>query len=225
MTMLDARSELKRIRIRRRDTGEEMEVHFNPASLVVAHAARWNEPTASTAADVPLPEYIRALPRQLELNLVFDGVEGERDVVGDIACLASWMKPSERSRSEGHAQPPILEVDWNEPSKFDCYLQAVQATYKLFDRDGTPLRADVKLTLKEVPADPPGTNPTSGGERGHKRHVVTAGETLHSVASRELGDPRLWRGLALINGIDDPLRLRPGAVLHVPPRDAAAEHA
>lgn len=217
------RSELKRIRIRRKDTGEAFEVHFNPASLEISHDAEWRTRPATSAADVPLPEYISAKPRALSLRLTFDGVEGGRDVVADVARLASWMKPSDRSREEGHAQPPILEVDWNEPSRFDCYLSGLGVTYTLFDRDGTPLRASVTASLKEVPADPPATNPSSGGERGHRRHVVGAGETLHSVARREFGDPRLWRGLALYNGIDDPLRLTPGRTLHIPPRDLAAE--
>jgi len=218
------RSELKRIRIRRKDTLEEFKVHFNPASMEIRHEAEWSQRPAGSAADVPLPEYISAKPRLLSLALTLDGVEGGRDVAADVARLASWMKPSARSREQGNAQPPILEVDWNAPSRFDCYLQSVAVNYTLFDRDGTPLRAVATAALKEVPADPPLTNPSSGGVLGHRRHMVTTGDTLHSVARQELGDPRLWRGLAALNGIDDPLRVAPGRILQIPPRDVVAEH-
>jgi nucleoid-associated protein YgaU len=46
---------------------------------------------------------------------------------------------------------------------------------------------------------------------------VVAGDTLASVAYAEYGDPNGWRRLAEANDIDDPLRLRDGVVLHVPP--------
>jgi nucleoid-associated protein YgaU len=47
-------------------------------------------------------------------------------------------------------------------------------------------------------------------------HTVVAGDTLASVAFRQYGDPAMWRPLAAFNGIDDPLRVRPGATLFVP---------
>ena len=47
-------------------------------------------------------------------------------------------------------------------------------------------------------------------------HTVVAGDTLASLAYREYGDPTLWRPLAAFNGIDDPLRLPPGATLLLP---------
>ena len=47
-------------------------------------------------------------------------------------------------------------------------------------------------------------------------HRLVAGETLASVAYAEYGDPTQWRPLAAYNGIDDPMRLRPGATLMLP---------
>ena len=44
-------------------------------------------------------------------------------------------------------------------------------------------------------------------------HVLTEGETLHSVAWAEYRQARYWRGLAAFNGIDDPLRVEPGTML------------
>jgi len=48
-----------------------------------------------------------------------------------------------------------------------------------------------------------------------------AGDTLASVAYEEYRNPTKWRALAEANGIDDPMRLRPGAVLIVPNRGEA----
>jgi nucleoid-associated protein YgaU len=217
------RNELKRARIRRKDTGEEFEVQFNPESFSIMHAAEWRHSSGPTAERTPAAEYICPQPRELTLNLTFDAVENDRDIVGDVQRLASWMLPAERSQEEGHIQPPVLEVDWNTPSRFECHLESVNAAYTLFRRDGTPVRATVTVTLKELPAPLPGTNPSSGGERGHRRYVVTAAESLHSIAHREYGDPRLWRAIAAVNHVDDPLTLAPGRVLHLPPRDQVAQ--
>ena len=37
-----------------------------------------------------------------------------------------------------------------------------------------------------------------------------------SVAQAELGNPGYWRAIAEVNGIDDPLRVRPGQALLIP---------
>jgi nucleoid-associated protein YgaU len=82
----------------------------------------------------------------------------------------------------------------------------------------------VTVSLEEVPTDPPPkTNPTSGGIAGRRTHIVAGAETLQSVAFGEYGDAALWRGLADLNGIDDPFRVRPGTSLLIPPATVAAE--
>ncbi|MBK6318986.1 MAG: LysM peptidoglycan-binding domain-containing protein [Dehalococcoidia bacterium] len=89
----------------------------------------------------------------------------------------------------------------------------------MFLGDGTPVRATVNLSLKQAkdPGRFPAQNPTSGGAAGHKRHVVLQRETLDSIAAREYGEARHWRHIAEANGIEDPMRLRPGTVLALPP--------
>ena len=93
----------------------------------------------------------------------------------------------------------------------------------LFRVDGTPIRATCNIRLEEVPQEAARQNPTSGTRPGMRVHVVTEGETLHSVAWAEYHQARYWRGLAAFNGIDDPLRVAPGTTLLLPsPRDAAS---
>jgi nucleoid-associated protein YgaU len=45
---------------------------------------------------------------------------------------------------------------------------------------------------------------------------VSHGETLSAIAGRAYGNPRLWRPIALRNGIEDPRALRLGMHLIVP---------
>jgi nucleoid-associated protein YgaU len=59
-------------------------------------------------------------------------------------------------------------------------------------------------------------NPTSGTPRPHRTHRVQPGETLDRITARYYGDSTKWRLLAVANGIEDPLALRPGSLITVP---------
>ncbi len=48
--------------------------------------------------------------------------------------------------------------------------------------------------------------------------ATVAGQRLEHLAHRYYGDPAKWRTLAIINNVDDPLRLRRASVLKVPLR-------
>ncbi len=69
---------------------------------------------------------------------------------------------------------------------------------------------------RRCPTSPGRQNPTSGSENVRQSHLLIAGDTLASVAYAEYGDPSAWRAVARFNGIDDPLRCRPGMRLLLP---------
>jgi nucleoid-associated protein YgaU len=80
-----------------------------------------------------------------------------------------------------------------------------------------------QVTLEEIPTPIPKQNPTSGALTSHRTTVVTAGDTLQSIAYREYRNPNLWRAIAEANDIDDPLRLPSGTQLLLPAPPEAAE--
>ena len=203
--------------------GEEVLCAFNPAEYTVATSAEWRETPRSGATTAPTPEFVGTRPRTMRMTLLFDAwATDSEDVASDVDQLLGWTNPTSRSLSQGRPAPPILSFRWGQNTYFDAYLGSVDARYTMFKSDGAPVRATVDVTLVEVPSDPPNQNPTSGGLAGHQTAVLTAGETLHSIAHREYGSAALWRGLAAANRIDDPLRVETGRHLLVPPRQEAA---
>ncbi len=98
-------------------------------------------------------------------------------------------------------------------------LEKVDVEYKRFDWTGVPVWAEVTLSLVEYTAPLPRQNPTSGGVTGHRRHTVVAGDGLVQIATRAYGTPHAWRAVAEANGLDDPLRVRPGTRLVLPAPD------
>ncbi len=82
--------------------------------------------------------------------------------------------------------------------------------------DGTPVRATVELTIVGQSEKLARTNPTSHAIDSRRVRTLTDGDTLQSIAHRELGKAAYWRAVAELNGIDDPQRVSSGTVLLIP---------
>lgn len=125
-------------------------------------------------------------------------------------------------------KPAELTFQWGPPMLGFMYtvtLKSVKITYKRFTSAGIPIRAEVTLTMDEVPSLL-GTlpqNPTSGGLAGRRAHTVGHGESLQSIATANYGNPNAWRRIAAVNGIKDPTRVRPGATIYLPNPDEMAQ--
>jgi nucleoid-associated protein YgaU len=159
-------------------------------------------------------------------DIIFDG----QNVIRDCAQLLKWTYPiqDQKNPSADHMVMPILYFSWNDfesglkfldpAGRTALVLAKVDVTYVRFDPMGAVTRAKVNLSCKIPPSALEGTNPTSGGRPARTGHLVTAGEDLPGIARANYGSPGYWRQLAQLNGIDDPLRVRPGDRLFVPGR-------
>ncbi|MEV6909256.1 hypothetical protein [Amycolatopsis sp. NPDC051071] len=141
---------------------------------------------------------------------------------------SSTLQPSLKDfwSSPVYYKLPVLRFMWGIGAPFHnklVNLEKVTVDYQRFDFTGTPVWARIALTLVEFTRDPPPTNPTSRGVPGRTRHVVTQGENIMQIAHRAYGSPNAWRRVAEANGIDDPLRVKPGRTLMLPPADLAPE--
>ncbi|MDN4591994.1 iron dicitrate transport regulator FecR [Xenophilus aerolatus] len=58
----------------------------------------------------------------------------------------------------------------------------------------------------------------AAGQGGYTTHQVSPGETLATIGARYLREPRQWRQLQRLNGIDDPDALAPGSTVRIPAR-------
>jgi len=202
---------------------KELRFTFNPSEYTVAKSATWNRPQAKDAKKAGRPEFQGANAQTLQMEIFLDDSE-TGDVAKAIATLFDWVKPTDSSVKKKKPQPPILTFIWGTNPALDgfqAYLKSISAKYTLFKPDGTPVRATANITLEEAPPDKKKQNPTSGAIQGRSVHVVREGDSLTSIAYQEFDDPGAWRGLAAFNGIDDPLRVKPGARILIPTMDEA----
>lgn len=199
---------------------------YNPTEFSLSKSAEWDDPGVSLDKQWAPPTYKRTAPGRIAMEILFDAFEELMgDVTDQVQKLINWTKPGPPD-AHGVEKPPLLQFRWGASQALMgmyFYLESVSATYTLFRADGTPIRATCSISLVEATNPAHRQNPTSGGRRGLESHVVSEGETLHSVAWARYGQAGYWRALAAFNEIDDPLRLAPGTRLLIPPRrDAAA---
>lgn len=203
------------------DTGETVVCNYNPTEFEVRKTVSWStEPRRGH--NVPQVEFTSGNAEELTLRLFFDTFEIKQDVrmvftkrLWDMALVDE----SRRARWSGRGRPPHVKFIWGRIWSFTAVITSISQRFTMFMEDGTPVRAEVNLSLKQVAdeAEFPWQNPTSGGNPGYRHHRLQAGERLDTVAAEAYGDPNHWRFVAEVNDIDDPLQLVPGTVLTLPP--------
>lgn len=195
---------------------DRIELPFNPKEWAITHAAEWKSETTKKSA--PPPEFKGPKPASANVEIFLDESDrSDGDISKTIARLQKLVAPEANSVSSNKPSAPHVLFEWGKAITFRGYVDSVAVKYTLFRGQGTPIRGTATVAMKEFPVPASGQNPTSGGRAGHRSHRLVAGDTLASVAYAEYGDPNRWRHLAEHNGIDDPLRVREGMVVHVPP--------
>ncbi len=210
--------------IRNLDTDATVTCMFNPTKYSFTKSVGWGLKEGASGRGLNLPplEFTGGEAATITLNLFFDTTASGEDVrtayTNKLWELA-LINPDKIDQATQTGRPPRCMFEWGQAWSFEAVVTNITQTFTMFLEDGTPVRATVDLSLKQA-TDPgrfPAQNPTSGGIAGHKTHVVEQRETLDLIAAREYGQSRYWRQIADFNGIVDPMRVRPGTVLTLPP--------
>jgi nucleoid-associated protein YgaU len=193
---------------------------YNPKELGFKKSASWESKPAKAAQHTPPPEFQGADPIELSVEIFLDHFETGDDISSTIDRLLGCCVPTPQSVAMKKPSPPWVRFGWGARQPMTAYVESVDVRCTMFDESGRPLRGTCTVTMKEVPTDPSGQNPTSGALAPIGSHVVAEGDTLASIAYDQYADPTAWRLVAQANDIDDPFSLVPGQRLLVP--DVAA---
>ena len=188
---------------------------FNPEQYTVKKTNNWTS-ESQRERDIPLVVFGSGGDTTLTLNdLHFDtyGATPATDVRAHTGKVFDLMKIVPRL-----GRPKKVSFRWK-GGYFRAVITSATQALTMFLSDGTPVRAKVSLEFRMVEEGSDaarGTNPTSFA-RSYKVRTVLQGETLDTIAFQEYGDPMKWRAIADYNSLEDPLRLRPGQRLALPP--------
>ncbi|MGW6788441.1 CIS tube protein [Streptomyces chartreusis] len=194
----------------------ELVFPLNPTEYSVSKSVSFAE-IAVPGLDSPTLQFVRGGARVLKLDALVDAAEEPEPARRDVQ--KRWLDALESMtlrRSATHA-PPVMVFRWGANPSFTGVLESLSSTYVLFDRDGTPTRAKVSLSLKEFLTAQEQQNASAlGSPTVEKVWTVRRGDTLASIAAAVYRDPGRWRVLAAANALADPRALVPGTALTVP---------
>lgn len=172
-------------------------------------------------------------PYVLQIPVLLDGFATDTSVEPSIEALRRIM----RNPVGGRGEPPVVRVEgatiplpqlrWvlNEMAPGAVVRRAdgarVRAFYTLTFLEYEA--ADILVAARPTPATAargrqgaPAASGTGRGTRTARTYTVRAGDTLGTIAARQLGDARRYREIATLNKIRDPNRIRVGQVLRLP---------
>jgi hypothetical protein len=191
-------------------TLEKVYVQFNPEEYTLNKDINYAQ-AAVPGLSGPILQFVHGNMTTLEMELFVDSYEAHTDV----RLLTSKITDLMTINSDTHA-PPLLLFTWGQLS-FQCVLARVSQRFIMFLPDGTPVRARLNVTFNEY-IDPEAEVARNNLQTADfsKEHVVLEGESLSGIAGKLYEDPRLWRPIAIFNGIADPRSVRAGQRLRVP---------
>lgn len=156
------------------------------------------------------------------VELFLDAWKTGGTITAQLAVVDALAPP--RGTTEG----PVLYVIGSPivSSTIPWVAQKVSFYDWLERHDGQPARVTVTFELIEhrvadvvtrsSPAKRSGARNGTPSRGQPRRHVVKAGESLTSIAAKELGKASRWAEIAKLNGIRDPKRIRVGQSLTLP---------
>lgn len=206
--------------------GKPFKAMFNPESLGEKHAtALVKNRGLSTGQKVT---YAYTEPSELSLRLLLDntgshelGVEalanaltGANQTVGER--IQHLLAIGFHMNGEIH-EPNYLIVTWGNLI-FPCRLKNLDINYTLFNPDGTPLRAELNITLL-FDQDYKKSQSIAGKSSPDLTHsrIVKAGDTLPLLSKGIYGSASYYLWIARQNQLDDFRNLNPGQRLFFPP--------
>jgi len=206
---------LSKVTITNVDTKGKVVALFNPKEYSISKTTNWKNLDTS-GRDMPDVQFTTGQRRELSMELFFDTYDTKKNVKEYVQKIEKLMLID----VEKH-RPPIVLVSWGENAlNFQCVLEQMEQRYTMFTNEGTPVRAIINVTFREIDPNQNGSL-VSQGEKESPDHtkirVIREGDTLQHLAHIEYEDPALWKILATSNDIEDPLNIPAGTVIQVPP--------
>jgi hypothetical protein len=218
--------------------GPPLTVNYNPTEYTLSKGAQLAE-IAIPGLDSPIIQFVRGQTETLSLDLFFDTTEaGMDDSAISVTTVTDQFYQMIKIDGTTHA-PPICFFSWGStfPGQrsyasmglstgtgsqqrygFKCVVESVRQRYTLFNPQGVPLRATLTVSLKEYKtlAEQIAEINAQSPDHSHS-HVVQVGETLNQISTAVYNDPTQWRAIANQNNIWNPMNLKPGTMLDIPP--------
>lgn len=201
------------------ESGTTYRVAINPEKYSLSYKAEYSIENSPGTTGGKL-NYHRSLPENLTLEFLFDRtgvfVDSKPKDDGVIGDIADFKKVTFDFNGDIH-RPNYLKVSWGD-LLFKCVVTEFNIEYKLFNSNGKPIRAIVKVTFKNfvAEAERAARENKSSPDLTHER-TVKEGDNLPLMTYRIYGDPKYYLEVARVNGLTNFRKLTPGQKIFFPP--------
>jgi len=204
-----------------------LEVMYNPTEYESSVTANWDgqgDNENITKLHRPrnvMPSFGGSEFGSLTLKLLFDSYEQRVDVredhevtqAGKVKKIIGTKKIVELGiptvEGKEAKRPPMCLFSWGK-FNFSGVIEKVEQKFIMFLSNGTPVRANVTITMRRIITSKREMVKMMGREACRKFRVVKEGERLDILAEEEMKNPSSWRKIAEANNIADPLNF-PGS--------------
>jgi hypothetical protein len=189
----------------------EIEVHFNPASLVYTVENSTHQPSATPKRK----QYAASFSGKLSMDLQFDTTNFGDDVRLTTNQVAAFMQSSanvDRNKKGASAKAqPAVSFQWGS-YEFKGTMESFKETIDFFSAEGVPLRSLVSILLLQQ--DVVFSDATTATSKVEGSLVPTGANDSAADAAKRGGHPPAMRQLGTDNGLES-LRFTGGASLQV----------
>jgi nucleoid-associated protein YgaU len=162
----------------------------------------------------PLLQFTKGGLETLSMELFFDSYEDGSDVRSYTDQITDLLKIDGSINA-----PPVVKFIWGTLS-FTCVLKRASRKFTMFLPDGTPVRSTMNVTFQKYGIDEEAADNRPGSPNKTRVHAVNEGDSLWSLSARFYGSSGQWRQIADKNAIDDPMKLKAGMQIIIPPADS-----
>lgn len=196
---------------------DSIEAFINPETYSRSFSVRYN-PSEETGANGVTQRFAGIATSGFELDLVVDGtgvagaIEG-----GTVNGYIDKLKAVVYKYVGKEHKPNYIKITWG-TQIFIGICDKLTLKYTLFNPDGTPLRASVKMSLRESVdyATKAKEAKKSSPDLTHVR-TVKAGDNLPLMTYQIYGDSSYYLEVARANNLKSVLSIKPGDQLYFPP--------
>jgi len=197
----------------------EMSVQVNPESYVHKTEVKYDSKQAFGTTGKQL-KFAKIEPQKMDFEFLFDStgiIDGLNDPVNGVETQIQQFRELIIDYDGDTHRPRYVQLVWG-TLLFNCCIDTFEVTYKLFNKDGAPLRAVVRAAFtgfKEDVRRVAEDNPSSP-DLTHVR-VVKEGENLPLLCHRIYRDSKYYIEVAKINGLNNFRKLKAGEKIVFPP--------
>jgi hypothetical protein len=201
------------------EADDSFEALINPEVYTIGYKVKFSDSGQGQGTSGKQLKYEYTEPADMTFEFLFDNtgiIDGEArtSIVNDIKKFREVLLDYKGDTHE----PRHLKLVWGDNSIFKGRVTEADITYKLFNSDGTPIRAVAKVTFKSsVEEEKRVTKEDKHSPDLTQSRRVKLGDTLPRLCFEIYGDPRYYLQVAAVNSLANFRQLNPGDILKFPP--------